>query len=96
MLVASFGTDFGIAKYPAFLKSADFRESKRCSSGWYFNFADCGDKSREGRDVVLAWFAKQTGNLRYILRRKSIPEVARVYGEAIPTGRARVGMVIAV
>jgi hypothetical protein len=65
ILESAFGTDFGIASYPAFLKSADFRLLSVAPSGWYFNFADCGDKVGSGGDIVLAWFAKQTGNPAY-------------------------------
>ena len=66
LLESSFGTDFGIADFPAFLKSADFRMLCVAPSGWYFNFADCGDKVGNNGDVVLAWFAKQTGNQLYL------------------------------
>jgi hypothetical protein len=31
-------------------------------SGWYYNFADCGDKRSESGDIILAWFATKTGN----------------------------------
>jgi len=30
-------------------------------SGWYYNFADCKDKPEVDGDVILAWFAVQTG-----------------------------------
>jgi len=72
MLVSAFGTDFGIAAYPAFLKSADFRMLCISSSGQFFNFSDCADKVNGGEngDIVLAWFAKQTGNESYLERDK--------------------------
>lgn len=66
MLESAFGTDFGIAEYPAFLESADFKMLCVAPSGWYFNFADCGDKVGKGGDIILAWFAKQTGNQNYL------------------------------
>ena len=31
-------------------------------SGWYYNFADCGDKRSDNGDITLAWFAARTGN----------------------------------
>jgi hypothetical protein len=65
ILVSAFGTDFGLANYPAFLKSADFRLLSIAPSGWYFNYADCGDKGGEEGDIPLAWFAAQTGNSNY-------------------------------
>ncbi len=62
MLESAFGTDFGIAEYPGFLKSATFRKLSEAPSGWYFNYSDCGDKRDENGDLTLAWFAKKTGN----------------------------------
>ncbi|MEO5603961.1 MAG: hypothetical protein ABIR06_23800, partial [Cyclobacteriaceae bacterium] len=68
MLESAFGTDFGIANYPAFLKSADFRLLSVAPSGWYYNFADCGDKGGNAGDITLAWFANKTGNPLYLER----------------------------
>lgn len=70
MLRSAFGSDFGIAAYPAFLKSADFRLLSVAPSGWYFNFSDCGDKPGEDGDITLAWFAKETGNDIYLEKDK--------------------------
>lgn len=62
MFESAFGTDFGLADYPSFKESAVFRELCNAPSGWYFNFADCGDKRSENGDFTLAWFASKTGN----------------------------------
>jgi len=62
MLESAFGTDFGLAAYPGFMKSATFRALCNAPSGWYFNFSDCGDKRGENGDIILAWFAAKTGN----------------------------------
>lgn len=70
ILESAFGTDFGIAEYPAFLESADFRLLSVAPSGWYYNFADCGDKGGASGDVTLAWFAQETGNPLYLERDK--------------------------
>lgn len=70
MLESAFGTDFGIAEYPAFIESADFRLLSVAPSGWYYNFADCGDSGGTTGDITLAWFAKQTGNPLYLERDK--------------------------
>lgn len=69
-LESAFGTDFGIAEYPAFLESADFRLLSVAPSGWYYNFADCGDKGGNSGDITLAWFAHQTGNPLYLEKEK--------------------------
>lgn len=70
LLESAFGTDFGIAGYPAFVESADFRLLSVAPSGWYYNFADCGDKGGASGDVTLAWFAQETGNPLYLEREK--------------------------
>lgn len=70
MLESAFGTDFGIANYPSFLESANFRLLSVAPSGWYFNFSDCGDKPGTNGDVTLAWFAKETGNPIYLEKEK--------------------------
>jgi hypothetical protein len=70
ILESAFGNDFGLAEYPAFVESADFRLLCVAPSGWYYNFADCGDKGGAAGDITLAWFAKQTGNPLYLEREK--------------------------
>lgn len=68
MLESAFGTDFGLADYPAFKESAVFRALMNAPSGWYYNFADCGDKRGEFGDVTLAWFASKSGNETFFER----------------------------
>lgn len=70
ILQSAFGTDFGIADYPAFIESANFRMLMVAPSGLYFNFADCGDSAGSSGDIVLAWFARQTGNSLYLEKEK--------------------------
>ncbi|MDR2773886.1 MAG: heparinase II/III-family protein [Tannerella sp.] len=62
MLESAFGTDFGHARHEAFMASAMFRVICDAPSGWYYNFADCGDRRGRSFDEVLAWFASKTGN----------------------------------
>lgn len=62
MLESALGSDFGIADYPGFMESAMFRAMCNAPSGWYFNFADCGDRRQKNGDELLAWFAMRTGN----------------------------------
>ena len=62
MLESAFGHDFGISGVPGFMESAMFRSLCNAPSGWYYNFADCGDKRSEQGDLTLAWFATKTGN----------------------------------
>lgn len=66
LLESAFGTDFGIAAYPAFVESATFRLLTVAPSGFYYNFADCGDKDGTAGDITLAWFAQHTGNGLYL------------------------------
>ncbi len=70
LLQSAFGTDFGLAEYPAFLESADFRLLSVAPSGMYYNFADCGDGGGKNGDITLAWFASYTGNPLYLEREK--------------------------
>jgi hypothetical protein len=65
ILESAFGHDFGHFEYPAFKESAIFRSLSNAPSGWYYNFADCGDKRTENGDILLAWFAAKTGNKTY-------------------------------
>ncbi|MEQ9290133.1 MAG: heparinase II/III family protein [Cyclobacteriaceae bacterium] len=65
MFESAFGTDFGLGDYPAFKESAVFRALMNAPSGWYYNFADCGDRRSENGDVTLAWFAAKSGNARF-------------------------------
>lgn len=89
MLESAFGTDFGLADYPAFKKSAIYRVLMNTPSGWYYNFADCGDKRSEVGDVTLAWFASKTGNKaffekeRFLKPTANLGELSRVSGAAL-------------
>lgn len=70
MLESAFDTDFGLADYPAFKESAVFRALSVAPSGWYYNFADCGDKRSTNGDLALAWFAAKTGNATFFERER--------------------------
>lgn len=89
MLESAFGTDFGIANYPGLKESAIYRVLMNTPSGWYYNFADCGDKRSEGGDVALAWFASKTGNKsffekeRFLKPTEELGELSRISGAAL-------------
>ncbi len=89
MLESAFGTDFGIADYPAFKESAVFRYLMNTPSGWYYNFADCGDKRGAGGDIILAWFATKTGNKeyfekeRFLLPEEEMGNLSRLTGASL-------------
>jgi hypothetical protein len=89
MLESAFGTDFGIANYPGLKESAMYRVLMNTPSGWYFNFADCGDKRSTGGDVTLAWFATKTGNKaffereRFLIPTTELGELSRISGAAL-------------
>ncbi|MBN7809315.1 heparinase II/III family protein [Algoriphagus sp. H41] len=70
MLESAFGQDFGHYDFPAFKESAVFRSLSNAPSGWYYNFADCGDQRSEGGDVVLAWFAAKSGNRNFFEKQR--------------------------
>jgi len=89
MLESAFGTDFGHFEYPAFKESAVFRVLSNAPSGWYYNFADCGDRRGDQGDITLAWFAAKTGNKTYFERERFLmpPEemgkLSRLAGAAL-------------
>jgi hypothetical protein len=70
MLTSSFGTDFGITNYPAFMETANFRMLTLAPSGLFWNFADCRDSPGRNGSIVLAWFAARTGNALFLEREK--------------------------
>ena len=65
MFESAFGTDFGLGDFPGLQESAIFRALCNAPSGWYYNFADCGDKRNEYGDFTLAWFARITNNATF-------------------------------
>ncbi len=89
MLESAFGTDFGLADYPAFKESAMFRVLMNAPSGWYYNFSDCGDKRSESGDETLAWFATKTGNKtffekeRFLMPAEEMGKLSRLGGAAL-------------
>jgi hypothetical protein len=89
MLESAFGADFGHFEYPGFKESAVFRVLVNAPSGWYYNFADCGDKRGESGDVTLAWFAAKTGNSaffekeRFLMQPEAMGKLNRLGGAAL-------------
>ncbi len=75
MLESAFGTDFGYGSFPGFVESATFRILTNAPSGMYYNFADCGDHRGRNGDMVLAWFAKRTGNAAFLERDRFLQPV---------------------
>lgn len=65
VLTTALGTDFGISHSPGFMESVNFQLQATAPSGYFFNFADSGDK-KDGDDIILrTWFAAQTGDGLY-------------------------------
>jgi hypothetical protein len=89
MLSSAFATDFGLADYPGFQQSAVFRTLMNAPSGLYYNYGDCGDQRNRNGDVILAWFAAQTGNSafyekdRFLLPPEEMNELSRFAGAAL-------------
>lgn len=80
MLESAFGTDFGYGDYPAFKESAVFRVLSNAPSGWYYNFADCGDRRSQNGDIILAWFAARTGNPAFFEKERFLRPVDEIGG----------------
>ncbi|MBW6537104.1 MAG: heparinase II/III-family protein [Mariniphaga sp.] len=89
MLESAFGTDFGHFEYPAFKESAVFRVLMNTPSGWYYNFADCGDRRSAQGDITLAWFGAKTGNAsffekeRFLMPAEEMGKLSRLAGAAL-------------
>src|SRR5690606_13445326 len=78
ILESAFGTDFGIAAYPSFKESADFKLLSTSPSGRYYNFGDNGDRRSNKGDLTLAWFASKTGNSLYFERERFLMPAAQM------------------
>lgn len=78
MLESAFGTDFGLGDYPAFKESAVFRVLMNTPSGWYYNFADCGDKRSQNGDITLAWFASKSGDEIFYERNRLLRSPSKI------------------
>jgi len=78
MFESAFGTDFGLGDYPAFKESAVFRAICNAPTGWYYNFADCGDRRSKNGDITLAWFASKSGNPLFFERERFLRPAAEM------------------
>jgi hypothetical protein len=89
MLESAFGTDFGHSRHKAYMESAMFRVMCNTPSGWYYNFADCGDRRGRSGDFTLAWFAAKTGNEaffekeRMMMPPREMGKLSRLAGAAL-------------
>ena len=89
MLESAFGSDFGHYNYPGFKESAVFRVLMNAPSGWYYNFADCGDRRGAQGDITLAWFATKSGNSsffereRFLIPAEKMGKLSRLAGAAL-------------
>jgi len=71
MLETAFGSDFGHRDYPGFMESATYKYMTTSTpSGWLYNFADCKDKPDIDGDIVIGWFAAQTGKSMFYDKEK--------------------------
>ena len=70
MLESAFGTDFGIADFPAFKESATFRLLSTAPSQKLFNYADCAEEPERYTDFTLSWFAAKTGDKIFLNEEK--------------------------
>ncbi len=89
MLESALNTDFGHSNYPGFKESAIFRVLCNAPSGWYYNFADCGDRRDNNGDMTLAWFAAKTGNKeffekeRFLMPAEKMKKLSRLDGAGL-------------
>ena len=62
---SALGTDFGLADAPGFLHTGEYINALTGTSGFYFNYSDCG-RSRRIADT-LWWLAAQTGRTDWLV-----------------------------
>lgn len=63
------------------MESATFKVmGSNTPSGWLYNYADCKDKPEVDGDILLAWFAKETGKSMFYEKEKFLtnPEEIRL------------------
>ena len=65
-LRTALGSSYGLEKYDGFVKSADFVTFMDAPTGKVFNYSDGGSSS--ARNPLLAWFAKESGDMSYLYR----------------------------
>lgn len=65
VLSTALGSDFGISASPGFMESVNFLLHATAPSGYYFNFADSGDKKGGSQSILMSWFAAKTGDGLY-------------------------------
>jgi len=78
MLESAFGSDFGISKLEAFIKSANYKVQMNAPSGMYYDFADCGTNRDTNGDIILAWFATHTGNSSYFEKERFLMPIDKM------------------
>ncbi|MEM8964988.1 MAG: heparinase II/III family protein [Bacteroidota bacterium] len=89
MFESAFGTDFGIADYPAFKESAVFRVLSNAPTGLMYNYGDCSEQRSKNGDFTLAWFATKTGNKTFFEKEQflkspeAMGEVSRLAGASL-------------
>lgn len=65
-LRTALGSSCDLEKYDGFLESADFVTFMDAPTGGVFNYSDGGNSS--ARNPLLAWFAKEKGDMSYLYR----------------------------
>ena len=63
---SALGTDFGLSEAPGFLRTGEYVNALTGTSGFFFNYSDCG-RTRRFSDT-LWWFAAQTGRTDWLVR----------------------------
>ena len=63
---SALGTDFGLSEAPGFLRTGEYVNALTGTSGFFFNYSDCG-RTRRFSDT-LWWFAAQTGRTDWLAR----------------------------
>jgi len=66
MFESAFGTDFGLAEFPGFMKSAVYAMLTISPSNKLYSYADCNEEAEGYGNFTLSWFAAKTGNKTFL------------------------------
>ncbi len=66
MFESAFGTDFGLADFPGFKKSAVYAMMTISPTNRLYNYADCNENAEGYGNFTLSWFAAKTGNKTFL------------------------------
>ena len=75
---SAFDTDFGLADFPGFMKSAVYAMLTISPSNKLYSYADCNEEAEGYGTFTLSWFAAKTGNKTFLDEKYFLTEPADI------------------